>query len=104
MRIEWSEDSRNDLREIIDYVVSSFSDKKAEAVFAKIHESVNLLLVFSLLGREFVKDSESGIVYHTIPSKLHQIVYFVDGETIKIVAVWNNRRDIRRLKRRLGKR
>lgn len=31
MRIEWSEDSRNDLREIIDYVVSSFSDKKAEA-------------------------------------------------------------------------
>ena len=53
------------------------------------------------MGKVFVEDSEIDITYHTIPSKLHQIVYFVEGDTIKIVAVWNNRRDIRRLKRRL---
>lgn len=104
MRIEWGEDSRNDLREILDFLDSSFGVKKAERVFAEIHDSVKLLLVFPLMGKEFVKDAKTGIVYHTVPSKFHQIIYFVEGETIKIVAVWNNRRNIRRLKRRLRQR
>lgn len=104
MRIEWSEDSRKDIREIISYVGSSFGGRKALAVLWEIRDTANLLLVFPLMGKEFVKDFKTDVTYHTVPSKYHQIVYFVEGETIKIVAVWNNRRDIRRLKRRLRQR
>ena len=101
MRIEWSEASRKDIREIISYVGSSFGGRKALKVLLGIRDTANLLLDFPMMGKVFVEDSEIDITYHTIPSKLHQIVYFVEGDTIKIVAVWNNRRDIRRLKRRL---
>ena len=101
MRIEWSEDSRKDLREILSYVGSSFCGRKAEEVLFEIRDTVNLLMDFPMMGKEFVKDRQISITYHTVPSKLHQIVYYVEDETIKVVAIWNNRRDIRRLKRRL---
>ena len=101
MRIEWSEDSREDLRVILSYVGSSFGGKKAEEVLFEIHDTVNLLTDFPMMGKEFVKDPVTGAPYHTLPSKLHQIVYNIEDETINIVAVWSNRRDIRRLKRRL---
>ena len=104
MRIEWSDHSRKDIREIIAYVGSSFGGRKALEVLSDIRDTANLLLAFPLMGKEFVVDSIIGITYHTVPSKFHQIVYFVEGENIKIVAIWNNRRDIRRLKRRLRRR
>ena len=101
MRIEWSEDSRKDLREILSYVGSSFGGRIAEEVLFEIHDTVNLLTDFPMMGKMFVKDRQIGVTYHTVPSKLHQIVYSIEDETINIVAVWNNRRDIRRLKKRL---
>lgn len=101
MRIEWSEDALGDLREIISYVSSSFGGRKAIEVFGEIRDAVNLLSDYPFMGKVFVKDTMMSGTYYTVPSKLHQIVYFVDSETINIVAVWNNRRDIRRLKRRL---
>ena len=101
MRIEWSEDSRKDLREILSYVGSSFGGRKAEEVLFEIHDTVNLLTDFPMMGKEFVKDPVTGVSCHTLPFKLHQIVYCIEDETINIVAVWGNRRDIRRLKRRL---
>ena len=104
MRIEWSEASRKDIRETISYVGSSFGGRKALDVLFEIRDTAILLLAFPLLGKEFVKDAKTGVAYHIVPSKYHQIVYFVEDETIKIVAVWNNRRDIRRLKRRLKRR
>ena len=101
MRINWEDQSLNDLREILKYVDSLYGIKRAEAVFSEIRDTVNLLLAFPLMGKEFVKDPVTSASYHTLPSKLHQIVYYIENETINIVAVWNNRRDIRRLKRRL---
>ena len=101
MRIDWSEDSLEDLREILSYVGSSFGGRKAVEVLFEIRDTVNLLMDFPMMGKEFVKDSTIDITCHTVPSKLCQIVYYVEDETINIVAVWNNRRDIRHLKRRL---
>lgn len=101
MRIEWSEDSLNDIREIISYVGTTFGGRKAEEVLFEIRDGVNLLSDFPLMGKVFVNDSVLGITYRTAPSKLHQIVYFIDGEVINIVSIWNNRSNVRRLKRRL---
>ena len=56
---------------------------------------------FPKLGRVFVKDPGLGITYRSLTTKLNKIVYYVNGETIVIVAVWQNRQDIGRLKKHL---
>lgn len=103
MQINWSEQSRDDLREIVSYVGSFFGRSKAEEVFAEIRHSAELLSNFPMLGKSFVEDKELGITYRTLPSKLNQLVYYLEDETITIVAVWQNRKDINRLKKLLSK-
>lgn len=103
MRINWSEQSRDDLREIVYYVGNSFGRSKAAEVLAEIRHSAELLKDFPMMGKSFVEDTELGIAYRTLPSKLNQLVYYIDGETITIVTVWQNRRDISRLKKMLTK-
>lgn len=102
MQINWSEQSRDDLREIVSYVGSSFGRQKAEEVLAEIRRTAELLKNFPLLGKSFVKDEEFQIEYRTLPSKLNQLIYCVEGDTINIIAVWQNRRDINRLKKMLS--
>ena len=62
-----------------------------------------MLKEFPMLGKSFVEDAELGIDYRTLPSKLNQLVYYVEGEIVVIVTVWQNRRDIGRLKKSLTK-
>lgn len=102
MQIKWSEQSRDDLREIVTYVASNFGKLKAAEVLEEISHSADLLKDFPLLGKGFVEDKELGIAYRTLPSKLNQIVYYVENEMIVIVTVWQNRRDINRLKKTLS--
>ena len=101
MQINWSEQSRNDLREILSYVGNSFGQRKAKEVFAEIRHTAELLKEFPMLGKSFVKDEELQIEYRTMPSKLNQLIYCIEGETINIIAVWQYRRDISRLKKML---
>lgn len=67
MQINWSEQSRDDLREIMAYVASNFGKSKAAAVLEEISHSADLLKDFPLLGKGFVEDKELGIVYRTLP-------------------------------------
>ena len=99
MQIEWSEQSRSDLREILSYVGMNFGRRKAEEVLSDIRGRAELLKDFPCLGRVFVKDPELGITYRSLTVKLNKIVYFVDNETITIVTIWQNRQDIDRLKK-----
>ena len=99
MQIEWSEQSRSDLREIVAYVGMNFGRRKAEEILSDIRERAELLKGFPNLGRVFVKDPELGITYCSLTAKLNKMVYFVDNETITIVTVWQNHQDSGRLKR-----
>ena len=99
MQIEWSEQSRSDLRELLSYVGINFGRRKAEEILSDIRERAELLKDFPNLGRVFVKDPELGITYRSLTAKLNKMVYFVDNETITIVTVWQNRQDIGRLKK-----
>lgn len=103
MRIEWSEQSRSDLRGILFYVGMDFGWRRAEEALADIRERAEMLKSFPNLGRVFVKDPELGITYRSLTAKLSKIVYFVDNETITIVTVWQSRQDIGRLKKLIKK-
>lgn len=104
MRIDWSEQSRNDLRGTLSYVGMNFGRRRAEKALADIKERAELLKNFPNLGRVFVKDPELGITYRSLTAKLNKIVYFLEGETITIVTVWQNRQDISHLKKLIEKR
>lgn len=104
MRIDWSEQSRNDLRGILSYVGMNFGRRRAEKALADIKERAELLKNFPNIGRVFVKDPELGITYRSLTAILNKIVYFVEGETITIVTVWQNRQDISHLKKLIEKR
>lgn len=104
MQINWSEQSRDDLLEIVSYVGNSFGKRKAAEVLSEIRSTAELLKSFPMLGKSFVKDEELKIEYRTLPSKMNQLVCFVEEETINIIAVWQNRQDINRLKKMLSKR
>lgn len=99
MQIEWSEQSRSDLRGILSYVGMNFGRRKAEEVLSDIRGRAELLMDLPGLGRVFVKDSELGITYRSLTAKLNKIVYFIDDDKIIIVTVWQNRQDIGRLKK-----
>ncbi len=71
MQIKWSEQSVDDLREIVTYVASTFGRTKAMEVLAEIRHSAELLKDFPMLGKSFVEDVELGIDYRTLPSKLN---------------------------------
>lgn len=103
MTLNWSDTSRDDLRGILVYVGIHFGRLKAEQVLADIRERAEQLKVFPRLGRVFVKDAELGITYRSLTVKLNKIVYFIDGEEINIVTVWQSRQDIHRLKKQLAR-
>ena len=50
-----------------------------------------------MLGKRFVEDEEEGVVYRMLPSKLNQIVYYIDSDVVIIVTIWQNRRDVKNL-------
>lgn len=103
MRINWSEKSKDDLRDILSYVASNFGRKKANDVLAEIRSTVDLLKDFPNLGKNFVQDGELGIEYLSLASKLNNIVYYIEGDTVNIVSIWQNRQDINMLIERLSK-
>ena len=103
MKINWSEQSRDDLRDILNYVGSSFGGRKAPEVLAEIRRTAELLANFPMLGKRFVEDEEEGVVYRTLPSKLNQIVYYIDGDAVTIVTIWQNRQDVKNLIKLLKK-
>ena len=98
MQINWSEQSRNDLREITTYIGANFGRRKAEEVLADIRSLADMIKTFPKVGRVFVKDRELNITYRSFTDNLNKIVYFVDGDTINIVTVWQNRRNIKKLR------
>ena len=103
MKINWSEQSINDLREIISYVGQSFGKQKASEVLENIRSNAERLAMFPLIGKSFVTDQEAEIEYRTVPTKLNQLIYYIDSESVNIVTVWNNRKDIKRLMKQLSK-
>lgn len=75
MKINWSEQSINDLREIISYVGQSFGKQKASEVLENIRSNAERLAMFPLIGKSFVTDQEAEIAITNRVSRV-QNLYF----------------------------
>ena len=101
MRIEWSHRALDDLSEILKYVIDTFGETAAYHVNNEINDDVDKLAFFPQLGRIYYHDTESGITYRALTSKYHKILYYSKGDVLKVVLLWNTRRDNKELTRQL---
>lgn len=101
MRIEWSHRALDDLSDILKYVVDMFGETAALRVNNEINDEVDTLAFFPKLGRVYYHDTKSDITYRALTSKYHKILYYSKGDVLKVVLLWNTRRDNKNLTRLL---
>lgn len=94
MRLVWSENARNSAREVARYIYLDFGEKARQKFLKEIEQTDILLRDNPLLGRiepllENCKEQYRSIVVN----RLSKIIYYINGEVIEIVALWDTRRE-----------
>ena len=102
MRVNWANEARVDLRDILIYLYKTFGSKVTRRALADLKRSIRLLLLFPSLGKLCFEDIILGITYRMLVSEHHKLVYYLEDDTLNIVAVWDNRKDPERLRNRLS--
>jgi len=97
-KIIWSQSAKTQLREIYDFHLSVASERVAYRLIGKIASRVDILADHPLAGR-----IEESLV--TYPQEFrfliegnYKIVYYVDGNNVTIVSVFDCRRDPAKLR------
>ena len=98
MQIEWSLQAQKDLADTLRYIVGEFGLKKAIQVNTQVLDAAESLSRFPLLGRKIFTDQETGINYRSLSMKYSRVIYIIEGDILKIILVWNNRRDLKQLR------
>jgi plasmid stabilization system protein ParE len=97
MRVEWTTRAQADLAEVLRYVIEKFGLNTAMRVNGEILEDVDKLSRFPMLGRALFTEPHSGLVYRSLSLKQSSAIYIIEDETVKVVLLWNNRRDNKKL-------
>lgn len=97
MQVEWATRAQNDLAEVLRYIVDKFGMNTAVRVNGEILEDVNNLSRFPLLGRTIFTEPNSGLDYRSLSLKKSSAIYIIEGDVVKVVMLWNNRRDTKQL-------
>lgn len=102
MRVNWADEARADLRDILDYLYRTFGSKARRKALVGLKRSIRLLKHFPLLGKPCFEDTALGLPYRVLVSKYYQLVYYIEDDTLIIVALWDSRKDPGRLRNRLN--
>ena len=97
-KIVWHTATKDDLLDIVNYLKKSFGKEVAKKGLSEIKGTVNLLATFPFLG---TKDDSLTFESHSIymlHSRFNRILYTVREKDVLILMIWNNRRDISKIK------
>lgn len=97
MQVEWTTRAQNDLAEVLRHIVDKFGMNTAVRVNGEILEDVNNLSRFPLLGCTIFTEPNSGLDYRSLSLKKSSAIYIIEGDVVKVVMLWNNRRDTKQL-------
>lgn len=97
MRVEWTTRAQDDLAEVLRYIVEKFGLDTAVRVNGEILEDVDNLSRFPRLGRTIFIEPNSGLEYRSLSLKQSSAIYIIEDDVVKILLIWNNRRDIKKL-------
>lgn len=97
MIIHWHPEALEELNNTILYIKDNYGLVVASKVLDEIENDVNQLESFPKLWPiEFQKKETE---YRVLYSKYNRIVYFTTNDSIEIVVFWNNRKDLKKLKK-----
>ena len=100
MKIIWHELALEELASIGEKVSEMFGEKVADKVIENMMDRVGALAANPFLGTE----DDSYMPFRVLHSWHNRIFYLVTNEEIKIIAIWDNRRDEKKLPSLLSKR
>lgn len=100
MKIIWHELALEELASIGEKVSDMFGEKVADRVVGDIMDRVNILEANPFLG---TKD-ERYVPFRILHSWHNRIFYLVTDDEIRVIAIWDNRRDDRKLPKVLSSR
>ncbi len=94
-RIHWSDTAANDLQRIIEYLQFKWTDKEIRNFVRKLDSRLELI---SINPRLFPKTNKRKNVRRSVLTKHTVIYYETSTDTIKIVTLFDSRRDPKKLK------
>lgn len=100
MKIIWHDLALEELASIGEKVLEMFGDKAADRVVEDIINRVDTLAANPFLG---TKD-ERYLPFYVLHSWHNRIFYLVTDNEIRIIAIWDNRRDEKKLPKLLSSR
>ena len=88
MRVIWSLNAQDQLRQSADYIENRFGQKARMKFLDDIYHVVPLISNFPCLGKEEPLLEGASVVYRSLViGRLNKIVYYINGNIIEIVAV-----------------
>ena len=92
-KYQWLDQALEDLEQEVGYVFYEFGIASARKAEATIHERVTQLCSFPHLGITYEGLKYNGNEVRILHAKQVSIIYYLEGELITLIALWNNRRD-----------
>ena len=98
MKVVWSLEAHDQLRQTADFIESKFGDKAKIVFLDDLYHVVSLMEGFPHLGKEEPLLEGASVVYRSmIIGRLNKVVYYVNNDAIEVVALWDTRREPRKL-------
>ena len=94
MRIMWSDDAIKSVDDTADYIEDNFGVDRSIEFYDEVLEQADSLVQFPQKG-PIDEDRKGGkYEYRSLGiGKLSRLIYRIDGETIRILYLWNTRRN-----------
>ncbi len=96
MKVTWSEQAAESLRDIVSYVRKEFGIYAKQRIIHEVQEFVNLLPQNPQLGKVEPLQQDCSVEYRSyVINRINKVVYYIncDNNTIEIVALWDTRRE-----------
>ena len=98
MRVVWSLEAHDQLRQAANFIENRFGKSSRTKFLDNIYHVVPLLSKYPYLGKEEPLLEGASVVYRSLViGRLNKIVYYINGNTIEIVALWDTRREPKKL-------
>ena len=94
MRIIWSDAAIESVDNTADYIEDVFGTVRSIAFYKEVQSRADALLQFPKRGRVDQLLKGGKYEYRSLSvGRLSRLIYRIDGDTIRILYLWNNRRN-----------
>lgn len=94
MRIIWSDAAIESVDNTADYIEDVFGTVRSIAFYKEVQSRADALLQFPKRGRVDQSLTGGKYEYRSLSvGRLSRLIYRIDGDTIRILYLWNNRRN-----------